>query len=349
MRTRLPLVRAALSTCGVLAFLLLSPGSAWADPPTCNDLGIDPLVVTPPGVAVDTAPDCADPDAGDTLTFAISTPPEDGTAAVVGGKLEYTPAAGFVGGDSFQYTANDGTSDSEPATVSVLVDTAPSCSNLHATVQSGKSLPIPVTAVPCHDPGLDAVLDVRLDAGPHHGTLAINGTGDVATYTPNPGFVGTDTIVYAAEDEFGLDSADATATLTVTPSITVTPPQHPRDTTLPTVALSHAKQRISNARAHGVALTETSSEPGTLSVAVSVDKRTARRLKIKRNARSRVVIGRLTRALGAGPTTVHVRLSPKARKALKRARKVKLLITVVVTDAAEIATTRTMSVTLRRD
>jgi hypothetical protein len=348
MRTRLPLLRGALSACGVLAFLLVSAGPAWADPPTCND--IDSAVITPPGVAVDTAPDCTDPDAGDTLTYAISTQPDNGTAAVVDGKLEYTPASGFLGTDSFQYTANDGTSDSEPASVFVFVDTPPACANLHGTVQSGKSLPIPVTDVPCYDPDPDAELALFVDDGPHHGTLEINDAGDVATYTPSPGFVGTDTILYSATDEFGVVSDEGTGTITVTPPVTVTPPPvHPRDTTPPAVTLLHPRQRIRNARAHGVAVRATSSEPGTLSVAVSVDKRTARKLKINRRAHGRVVIGRLTQPIAAGATTVHVKLSRRARTALKHARKVKLRISVVITDAAGNAATPTpLAVTLRR-
>jgi hypothetical protein len=38
------------------------------------------------------------------------------------GTFSYTPTAGYVGADSFTYTANDGTADSNVATVSLTVD-----------------------------------------------------------------------------------------------------------------------------------------------------------------------------------------------------------------------------------
>ena len=40
-------------------------------------------------------------------SLKIVTQPLDGTVQLVGGKVVYTPAAGYVGGDSFQYTVDD--------------------------------------------------------------------------------------------------------------------------------------------------------------------------------------------------------------------------------------------------
>ena len=40
-------------------------------------------------------------------TLTIVQPPLNGTAQVVGGQILYTPQAGYVGGDSLQYTVND--------------------------------------------------------------------------------------------------------------------------------------------------------------------------------------------------------------------------------------------------
>jgi Bacterial Ig domain len=74
-----------------------------------------------------------DPDTCD-LTFAISSPPAHGS---LGGILDsdcvagspntdtasvnYTPAAGYVGSDSFSFTVSDGTTTSAPATISIMV------------------------------------------------------------------------------------------------------------------------------------------------------------------------------------------------------------------------------------
>ena len=49
-----------------------------------------------------------DPDAGQTQTFSISTPPANGTATVTAsGVATYTPAPGFSGTDSFVVTVTD--------------------------------------------------------------------------------------------------------------------------------------------------------------------------------------------------------------------------------------------------
>src|SRR5262249_51634085 len=58
-------------------------------------------------------------------------------------------------------------------------------------------------------------LSAILVAGPAHGTLSLNADGSFV-YTPTPGFRGTDTFTYKANDG-QLDSNVATVTITVTP------------------------------------------------------------------------------------------------------------------------------------
>ncbi len=55
------------------------------------------------------------------LTFAIATPPAHGTLSDAPPSVTYTPAADYVGADSFTYTAFDGLATSPPATVSITV------------------------------------------------------------------------------------------------------------------------------------------------------------------------------------------------------------------------------------
>ena len=65
----------------------------------------------------------SDPD-GDPLTVTNLTQPADGAVALNGNDtVTYTPNVGFTGIDSFSYTANDGTSDSNVASVRVTVNT----------------------------------------------------------------------------------------------------------------------------------------------------------------------------------------------------------------------------------
>lgn len=62
---------------------------------------------------------------GDPLTYAIGTQPAHGTLSPVDatGNITYTPAAGFLGADSFTFTATDGVTVSKAATVTITVKT----------------------------------------------------------------------------------------------------------------------------------------------------------------------------------------------------------------------------------
>lgn len=55
------------------------------------------------------------------LTFSIADQPANGTLLGSGANISYTPNANFNGSDSFTFIANDGNSDSAPATVSISV------------------------------------------------------------------------------------------------------------------------------------------------------------------------------------------------------------------------------------
>jgi len=58
---------------------------------------------------------------GDTLTVIGSTTPAHGTATCTTTQCQYTPASGFTGTDSFQYTISDGHGGVATATVTVTV------------------------------------------------------------------------------------------------------------------------------------------------------------------------------------------------------------------------------------
>jgi subtilisin family serine protease len=56
-----------------------------------------------------------------TLQYRIVSPPEHGTLIGAAPHLTYQPAADYNGADSFSYVANDGTDDSEPAAISIVI------------------------------------------------------------------------------------------------------------------------------------------------------------------------------------------------------------------------------------
>ncbi len=76
-----------------------------------------PLTVAAPGVLSNDTDAESNP-----LTAAVVTNPANGTLALnPNGSFTYTPNSGFTGGDSFTYRANDGTDNSNTATVSINV------------------------------------------------------------------------------------------------------------------------------------------------------------------------------------------------------------------------------------
>jgi hypothetical protein len=58
---------------------------------------------------------------GDALTIVSATAPKNGTAAIAGSGIRYTPKSGFTGTDSFSYTISDGHGGTASATVTVTV------------------------------------------------------------------------------------------------------------------------------------------------------------------------------------------------------------------------------------
>ncbi len=146
------------------------------------------------------------------LTFAVATAPANGTVTIDGTKATYTPNADFNGADSFTYTANDGTDESAPATVSVTVtpvNDAPVATDASASTAEGNSIAFPLTGTDIDGDALTFVVATV----PANGTVTIAGSS--ATYSPNVGFSGTDTFTFVANDGT-VDSVPATASITVT-------------------------------------------------------------------------------------------------------------------------------------
>lgn len=326
-----------------------APAAADADRPVC-DGGV---LTARPGAPLTTEfPRCEG--AGENPT--ITATPSIGT--VTGVPFVYTPPAGFVGVDHFTYTVtNTATNETSlPATVSVVVNTPATCADAELTTPLDTPLRIPWKAFPCTDPDGQSLL-IHADDNAANGDVDDDfGTGTV-TYTPNPGFTGTDEFTFHASDGVR-DTPERTITVKVTPPVqadpsptpaaTVSPTPTPAggggapaaDTTAPSVAVKATGKAT---LAHGVTLTLTSDEAVTTKATLTVDKATARKYKLDKRAKGPVTVGTAT-AAASGKITI--RLSAKARRAFKKAKRVKLTVTVVAADGAGNRTTKTLRVTL---
>jgi len=149
-----------------------------------------PTIITLIGTDVD----------GDPLSFVIVTGPTNGTLTGTGASRTYTPNANFNGSDSFTFLVNDGTDDSNVATVSITVNAvndAPVAAPDSYVVSPGN---VVRGNVLFNDTDVEGdPLTAVLGTGPTFGTLVLNPNGTF-TYTPGTGFAGTDSFTYRASD-----------------------------------------------------------------------------------------------------------------------------------------------------
>src|SRR5207244_1709802 len=155
---------------------------------------------------------------GDSLTAVLVSGPAHGSLTLnANGSLSYTPDANFNGSDSFTYKANDGTLDSNVATVSITVNAvndAPVAVGNSYSVNEDTTLTVERNSVVCNDSDVDGdSLTAVLVSGPAHGSLTLNANGSLS-YTPSANFNGSDSFTYLANDG-ALDSNVATVSLTI--------------------------------------------------------------------------------------------------------------------------------------
>jgi VCBS repeat-containing protein len=151
---------------------------------------------------------------GDSLTYSVVVGPSHGSLTGAAPNLTYTPEPNFNGPDSFTFKANDGTADSDVATVNITVNPvndAPVADDQSVTTNQDTSVDITLTA---SDVDGDS-LTYSIVANPSNGSLS--GTAPDVTYTPEADYTGTDSFTFKANDEKA-DSNIATISLTVDPA-----------------------------------------------------------------------------------------------------------------------------------
>ncbi|WP_142347250.1 Ig-like domain-containing protein, partial [Priestia megaterium] len=155
---------------------------------------------------------------GNQLFYTLTSNPINGSVLVnPDGTFSYTPNAGFFGTDQFQVLVSDVLGNTAVATVSIVtegpVERAPIVSDQTLTTIEEQPVSGAVQAV---DPQGEA-LTYTLLGTPPNGIVVLNPDGTF-TYTPNSGFVGTESFTVAVQNQTGLN-ATATIQVTVTPLV----------------------------------------------------------------------------------------------------------------------------------
>ena len=133
------------------------------------------------------------------------------------GSVDYTPAAAFVGSDDFQYTLTDESGRVSGAatvtiTVSAAANTPPVANDATVNTDEEVSVQINVDSVATDADG-DSLTFATFDAvTAQGGTVTVDGTNTILTYSPAADFNGTDTFTYSVTDN--IDSSN-TATITI--------------------------------------------------------------------------------------------------------------------------------------
>jgi len=162
-----------------------------------------------------------DPIPGDTLKFSVVAIPQHGTLSnPTSNTVIYTPTPGFSGTDTFTYRATDGQRvNSTVAKVMITVNAPPpplpTANNIN--IQTNKETPIGITLTGT-DPIPGDTLKFSVVGSPTHGIVAPGTVSSNVFYTPNTGFIGTDSFTYKATDGQGQGSNIATVTIIVSNS-----------------------------------------------------------------------------------------------------------------------------------
>jgi hypothetical protein len=157
---------------------------------------------------------------GDTLVVTGLTQPISGATVVnVDNTVTYTPIPGYLGAETFTYTANDSIVDGNVATVTVTVNphvnTLPVAEDDYASTSRNTPVTFDITS---NDSDSDGTIDnatvVFVTDPTRGGAVVSNGDGTI-TFTPKKHFKGTDVFTYTVNDNDGGTSNEATVRVNV--------------------------------------------------------------------------------------------------------------------------------------
>ena len=171
-------------------------GTVTAGAPNSAPVAAAQSVTTPEDTAKSITLNATDAN-GNPLTYAIVTYPTQGVLSGIAPNLTYTPMLHYNGADSFTFKANDGNSDSAPATVTVTVtavNDAPIATNQSVIVKESTAKALTLVG----DDVEASPLIFSIVTQPAHGVLS--GTPPNVNYTSTAGYYGSDSFTFRAND-----------------------------------------------------------------------------------------------------------------------------------------------------
>ncbi len=164
----------------------------------------------------------------DTLSISDLTATNNGgTVSVSGSGLSYSPAANFIGTETFSYTVSDGNSAISTATVTITVtdnNTAPVATADAFTVSMNSTSNTFSVCLNDSDPDVGDTFTVAGFGVPDNGGSISMDTPTTVKYSPASNFAGTEKFTYTIKDVRG-----ATASAQVTITVKDTSPTAGRD------------------------------------------------------------------------------------------------------------------------
>jgi DNA/RNA endonuclease G (NUC1) len=168
---------------------------------------------------------------GGALTYTILTGPFHGGLTGTGANRTYTPTPDFNGTDTFTWRVNDGTNNSNTATMTITVaevndppvavdDSKSTTSNSPLTFASS-DLTTNDSTGPANEAGQTLTVTSVTPTGSTHGTVTLN-SGQI-TYTPAAGYTGPASFTYTVCDNGTTAGSAASLCTTATVNVTVSP------------------------------------------------------------------------------------------------------------------------------
>jgi hypothetical protein len=184
----------------------------------------DPPVAIPQAIIIseDTPADILlvgyDPD-GDPISFEILTTPTQGILGGTAPNLVYTPTLNFNGDDIFSFTVSDESQTSQPADVNIQVTPINDAPIAYTQlIVSGENRSVAITLSASDVEG--DLLTYFVQVPPVHGSLS--GTAPYLVYSPYPGYLGTDSFSFVANDG-EVDSDPALISIEITANMIFMP------------------------------------------------------------------------------------------------------------------------------